>query len=337
MLGFLRRPTIFHKSFQSLRKPKEKYVKKKPSAKPLKKLTKIRDKNMLAQRFSDFTDQDLFNPTTVRTQVKRRVNGMTKASQRHLWHGKVIRSKHTVSFAEKKTKVPMKPNLTLRYYYSEILQRNIRVQISVSLLRHIRFYGNFDNYILLSPPERMWSTFGEYLRLLMMRKLRDPSFCIKDKHVFGCEKKCHVSYKDIPYFKGSHYIPPAYRTSDLSRFRPNYLENYTRRQMRVLKAFFKGPEEFKKMEDEVRRIHMKEYDLEQEFLDQLDDLKEKHQKHLRKFMINQPKRYKMMARSMDDSAQEYIDPEDYPGKEEVSAAEKDKRMLDESESDHEVF
>ena len=262
---------------------------------------------------------------------------MTKASQRHLWDGKVITSKHTVSFSEKKTRVPMRPNLTIRLFYSEILERNIRVQISVSLLRKIRYFGNFDNYILLSRPQTMWSTFGEYLRLLMLRRLRDPSFDVKNKHVFGCEKKCNIKYKDIPYYKGIEHFPTALKTVDLSRFRPNYLENYTRRQMKVLKAFFKGPDEFKKVEDEVQRIHLKEHELEQEFLEQEADLREKHQKAINRFKLTQPKRYKLMHRMQGDADPNYIDPNVYPGKDVLKTNVEDEDLSVEDDETQEVF
>jgi hypothetical protein len=40
----------------------------------------------------------------------------------------------------------------------------------------MRKYGGFDNYILLTKPQKMDSLYGEYLRKLMLTKLNNPEF-----------------------------------------------------------------------------------------------------------------------------------------------------------------
>ena len=337
MFGLLRRSTMFQRNLQSLRKPTEKYVKKKKGRKPMKRLTKTRDKWMLARRFDDFTEQDLHNPTTVKAQILRRISGMTKQSQRHLWEGKVIRSKHSISFSEKKTLVPMFPNLTMRLFYSTILDRKIRVQISVKILKKIRHFGNFDNYILLSKPQHMWSTFGEYLRLMMMKKLRNPDYQLTNRHIFGCEKKCNITYSEKPYFTGNTHYPSALKTKDMSRFKPNYLENYTRRQMKVLKAYFKGPEEFKKVEDEVKRIHLNEYNLQEEALAQQEELKEKHHKWVRTVLARQPKKLKTIMKYHTDESTKLLVADEYPGKKEAEDDSEDLNQNDDDQNRKENF
>lgn len=43
-------------------------------------------------------------------------------------------------------------------------------------MKNMRKLGGFDNYILLSKSKEMYSTYGEYLRSLMLHKMNDPSW-----------------------------------------------------------------------------------------------------------------------------------------------------------------
>ena len=45
-------------------------------------------------------------------------------------------------------------------------------------LRTIRKYGGLDNYILLTKSKNMDSTYGEYLRKIMVSKLNNPNWKI---------------------------------------------------------------------------------------------------------------------------------------------------------------
>jgi len=51
----------------------------------------------------------------------------------------------------------------------------MHLTLSTTALRQIRKYGGFDNYILLSPPNKLDSIYGEYLRKAMLFKLKDPN------------------------------------------------------------------------------------------------------------------------------------------------------------------
>ena len=55
-------------------------------------------------------------------------------------------------------------------------------------MKKIKFYGSFDNYILLSPSHKLMSYFGEYLRELMLRKINNPGLDIKNSKAFGLVK-----------------------------------------------------------------------------------------------------------------------------------------------------
>lgn len=52
-------------------------------------------------------------------------------------------------------------------------------------MKKIKFYGSFDNYVLLAPPKKLMSYFGEYLRELMLRKINDPDLDIENSAAFG--------------------------------------------------------------------------------------------------------------------------------------------------------
>ena len=52
--------------------------------------------------------------------------------------------------------------------YSEILKTSLNIEVSTKAIKCIRKYGGFDNYILLTEPEKLDSLYGEYLRILML-------------------------------------------------------------------------------------------------------------------------------------------------------------------------
>ena len=70
--------------------------------------------------------------------------------------------------------ITMKPNVTRKYFYSELLDTTLRVWISMKARKCIMKAGSFDNYILNTKPHRIDSRFGLYVRGLMMQKKRNP-------------------------------------------------------------------------------------------------------------------------------------------------------------------
>lgn len=83
---------------------------------------------------------------------------------RGLFHNKVVRSSKYSTFSEKKTIYKQSPNVQKKLFYSEILDRYIKVNVTTTTLKKIKYYGTFDNYILVSPPGKLMSYFGEYLK-----------------------------------------------------------------------------------------------------------------------------------------------------------------------------
>lgn len=72
-----------------------------------------------------------------------------------------------------------------KYYYSKILDKDIKVFVTLKALEEIDNIGGFDNYILLTPADKMVSLFGEYLRELMFRKINNPNLDLKNANIFG--------------------------------------------------------------------------------------------------------------------------------------------------------
>ena len=87
-------------------------------------------------------------------------------------HGK----KYQVSFSDKRHLYTQKPNVFKKNFYSEILNRKFKLNVSTKALKTILKKGGFDNYILQTKPEKMNSKYGMYLRGLMQRKLKDPEW-----------------------------------------------------------------------------------------------------------------------------------------------------------------
>ncbi len=59
-------------------------------------------------------------------------------------------------------------------------------------MREIRFFGGFDNYILIAPAKKTISIFGEYLRELMLRKLNNKNLDLKNGKIFGTTKDVYI-------------------------------------------------------------------------------------------------------------------------------------------------
>lgn len=100
----------------------------------------------------------------------------TKRSQKGLFHKKTIQTGNQTCFSEKKSRRKWRPNIIKDYFYSKILDRTFRIEVSSTAYRCIRKFGSFDNYILLTSPKDLDSIYGEYLRKLMLLKLNNPEF-----------------------------------------------------------------------------------------------------------------------------------------------------------------
>ena len=65
-----------------------------------------------------------------------------------------------------------------KYYFSNILQKKFRLSVTTTAMRKMRRLGGFDNYILCTSPKSLDSIYGEYLRRLMLNKVKDPEYRI---------------------------------------------------------------------------------------------------------------------------------------------------------------
>lgn len=69
-----------------------------------------------------------------------------------------------------------RPNVNKHQLYSPLLRRKLKIPMTNHALRQMRLKGGIDNYILLTDPKHLDSIYGEYLRRLMISKLKDPNY-----------------------------------------------------------------------------------------------------------------------------------------------------------------
>ena len=127
---------------------------------------------------SPLTDVQLRDQKLIKEILKTPLQRRTMRSQRGLFHGKRIKTGNKSCFSEKKSRRTWKPNVVKKWLWSEVLGKGFRLNVTTKMLRCMRKYGGFDNYILLTKPEKLDSIFGEYLRALMLRKLNNKEFTI---------------------------------------------------------------------------------------------------------------------------------------------------------------
>ena len=105
-------------------------------------------------------------------------------------------------FSMKYSLVTMKPNIVRKSFHSEILNQNFRIFVSMKAKRCIAKKGSLDNYLLNTKPHHIDSKFGLYLRSLMIRKQKEPSFHVP--YIVGSArqektyKRQYWDYHNIP-------------------------------------------------------------------------------------------------------------------------------------------
>jgi large subunit ribosomal protein L28 len=65
-----------------------------------------------------------------------------------LFHGKDIRSGHTISFSHKRSKRKFRPNVQNKRLWSDALNDWVRFKITTVAIRSVDHYGGIDNYLL---------------------------------------------------------------------------------------------------------------------------------------------------------------------------------------------
>jgi len=160
------------------------------------------------------TLDDLVNRKHIRKLVKAPVQGMTKKSQRGLYHGGVIRSGHRMTKFRKKVKRTYRPYAQKKTYYSKILDKRIKLWVTTKTMKCIDKYASFDNYILLTKPENMVSIFGEFLRKLMLEKLNNPELNLSKCEIFGTTKDVRSKLNKSVYDQDKVWFPKEIRHED---------------------------------------------------------------------------------------------------------------------------
>jgi large subunit ribosomal protein L28 len=94
-----------------------------------------------------------------------------------LFGGKRITTGNQISFSGQRTRRKWFPNIQRKVFYSELLQRHFRLQVTTRVLRTIDKKGGFDNYLLLTPPEKL-----DLGRAIELRELLVKARWVKNQH-----------------------------------------------------------------------------------------------------------------------------------------------------------
>ncbi|KAL4459806.1 hypothetical protein ABPG74_003332 [Tetrahymena malaccensis] len=218
------------------------------------------------QLFQKFNQKEILNAHLVNSVLERNIQKRTERSQRGLFHGKQPKTGLQTCFSEKKSIRWWKVNVHEKYLWSDILQKKIRIQMSSKTLRTIDKYGGFDNYVLLTKPKNMDSLYGEYLRKLMMFKLKDPSFNIPYIQKSSPVKHSVERRRKVFLKRPVIWHPKEIRNTDMTQLRMKLPHNMSRKEL----------EDFKVMEDlneHPERITMDHPIVKREYEKQMQELK----------------------------------------------------------------
>ena len=78
----------------------------------------------------------------------------------------------------KKSLITKKPNVAKRSLFSEILKKSFKIFISTKARKCIMKAGSLDKYLLRTKTSDIDSKFGLYLRNMIHKKQKDPSFVL---------------------------------------------------------------------------------------------------------------------------------------------------------------
>lgn len=70
------------------------------------------------------------------------------------------------------------PNIQTKTFWSDALERPIKLTVSMKALRTIRKKGSLDNYLLSFSSTQLRSRMGDTLKEAIIKKLRDPTMRI---------------------------------------------------------------------------------------------------------------------------------------------------------------
>lgn len=188
----------------------------------------------------DLTFEDLVNRRYIRQILRSKITGQTMKSQRGLYHGRKTRTGHSITYSDKRIKRRFNPHVTKMTFHSEILNKNVKLNVTHKAFRCIKKYGSFDNYILLTKPENMQSLFGEYLRKIMLQKLNNPNIDFHNCQLFGLTPDVFRGSKKFTYNKDRVWFPREIRHTDQTMRFWRGLNQMTKEELRLVSLSDEG-------------------------------------------------------------------------------------------------
>ena len=170
---------------------------------------------------ADLPDKDFDDRTYCSKFLERRIHKHSIKSQKGLFDGKENKSGNVYCYSDKHKRRRFRVNSQKKVFYSHILGTSVDVLTSMHASRTIRKFGGFDNYILLREEHKMQSIYGEYLREMMLRKLNDPQFKVKEVYKdpvyqVKLKRKGKRFLKYDKRYKQFRWLPADIRHTDLS-------------------------------------------------------------------------------------------------------------------------
>lgn len=247
----------------------------------------------------DLTTEDLVNEKYIRKIVRTRIPGSTMKAQRGLFHGKKVRTRHRVTFSDKKTKLKQAPNVFKKTFKSAVLGKDIKVNVSSKALRCIRKYGGFDNYILLTKPKNLDSMFGEYLRKIMLEKLNNPELNLKRCKVFGTTADVWKPSRSKPK-DNRVWMTKEVRHSDQTRNKFKGLNDMNKEELKLVSEYMENPlmgdeifKKYSKFEENKEKIE-EERKILKPYIDEVQNAlqrKDKNKLRLYQFQVKDAQKY----------------------------------------------
>jgi ribosomal protein L28 len=178
----------------------------------------------------------------------------SRKSQKGLFHLKTHGPKNQVSFSGKKHPRGQKPNVKKKTYYSELLDKDIKLWVSTTAMKNIVKAGSFDNYILNTHPSKLNSKLGMFLRDLMKKRQKDPDFELPyipfSARVKKRPRKRPKYLTNLPMV----YVPAeVQKTMDLSIYHEKNPEDMTREELAHLEKTFQDPDSFLNASEEWKQ------------------------------------------------------------------------------------
>ena len=149
--------------------------------------------------------------------------------------------------------VTMKPNTMRKTYFSKLLKRSLRIEVSMKANRCILKKGGIDQYLLETKPSQIDSKFGLLLRDRLIEVQKDPASIRKyipgTATVPKTRKKQYWEYHN----KCSIFVPVNVRTTvDLTKYYIRSPNEMTRSELAELEKELREIEEEQEAEDKLQ-------------------------------------------------------------------------------------